>query len=169
MSGTGRDVHTTPYRIAGVTLDEKSIVRRGAEVEQEKKIAIYDLLAGNSFAPNGSPGGPYRLILGIAEGRLVFDLRLQDDSEHAKVILSLTPFVRVLKEYRTVCDSYYAAMRDAPARIEAIDMGRRGLHDEGAALLIERLDGKIAMDTPTARRLFTLICALSAGPNPISR
>jgi len=163
MSRAERDVQASRYRIAAVTLDESSIAPRGAEIEAEKKIAVHDLLEGNRFAPHGSPGGPYRLLLAVAEGRLVFDVRLEDGAEHARVLLSLTPFGRVLKDYREICDSYYAAVRGShPARIEAIDMGRRGLHDEGAMLLIERLEGKIAMDAPTARRLFTLICALCA-------
>ena len=163
MSPAGRDAQTSRHRIVGVTLDEGSIARRGPEIEEERKIAVYDLLEGNRFAPKGSPGGPYRLLLAVAEGRLVFDVRLEDGAEHARIVLSLTPFGRVLKAYREICDSYYAAVRDShPVRIEAIDMGRRGLHDEGAALLIERLEGKIHMDASTARRLFTLICALSA-------
>src|SRR5262249_17273235 len=127
------------YCIVHVTLDESSIVPREHEIEQEKRIAIHDLLEGNQFEPRDSAGGRYRLRLAIAEGRLVFDVRLEDESEHARILLSLTPFRRVLKEYGEICGSYYAAVRDAhPARIEAIDMGRRGLHDEGAALLIER-------------------------------
>ena len=115
----------------------------------------------NHFAPKGSPGGPYHVILATAEGRLVFDVRLADDREHGRVLLSLTPFRRVLKDYHQVCQTYYAALRAAlPQRIEAVDMGRRGLHDDGSNLLRERLDGKIEMDFDTARRLFTLICVL---------
>ena len=111
--------------------------------------------------PKGSPGGPYHVVLSTAEGRLVFDVRLAGGLEHGRVLLSLTPFRRVLKDYHQVCQTYYAAVREAtPQRIEAIDMGRRGLHDEGSNLLRERLEGKIAMDFDTARRLFTLICAL---------
>ena len=149
------------YRIDGVTLDRAAWTPRSSEVEQERKVAIYDLLGENHFKPKGSPGGPYHLILGIAENRLVFDVRLNDGSEHGRVLLSLTPFKRVLKDYFAVCESYYAALRDAPSRLEAIDMGRRGLHDDGANLLRERLEGKIAIDFLTARRLFTLIFALS--------
>jgi uncharacterized protein (UPF0262 family) len=148
------------FRIDGVTLDG-AWSRRSPEIEQERKVAIYDLLAENHFAPRGSQGGPYHLVLGIAENRLVFDVRLGDGSAHGRVLLSLTPFKRVVKEYFAVCESYYAALRDAPARLEAIDMGRRSLHDDGATLLRERLKGKIAIDFLTARRLFTLICALS--------
>jgi uncharacterized protein (UPF0262 family) len=149
------------YRIDGVTLDRATWTRRSAAIEQERKIAIHDLLAENHFEPKGSAGGPYHLVLGVAENRLIFDVRLADGTEHGRVLLSLTPFKRVVKDYFTVCESYYAALKDAPLRLEAIDMGRRSLHDDGAQLLRERLKGKIAVDFSTARRLFTLICALS--------
>jgi uncharacterized protein (UPF0262 family) len=149
------------YRIDGVTLDRATWSNRSPEIEQERKIAIYDLLGGNYFEPKGSPGGPYHLILGVAENRLVFDVRLSDGTAHGRVLLSLTPFKHVLQDYFAVCESYYEALRDAPLRLEAIDMGRRGLHDDGANLLRERLEGKIEIDFLTARRLFTLICALS--------
>jgi uncharacterized protein (UPF0262 family) len=150
-----------PFRIAAIALDERSVSHRTPEIEQEREIAIYDLLEHNHFAPNGSRGGPYRLALSIAENRLVFDIHLKDGAEHAHVVLSLTPFKKIVKDYFLVCESYYSAIREAPlARIEAIDMGRRSLHDEGSRLLIRRLEGKIALDFDTARRLFTLICAL---------
>ena len=152
----------SPYRIAGVTLDGATVARRSPEIEQERNVAIYDLLERNHFHPIGSPGGPYRLHLSVAEGRLVLDVRLDDETQHGRVALSLTPFRRVLKDYIEICASYYAAIRQAhPVKIEAIDMGRRGLHDEGSNLLMERLAGKIDIDFETARRLFTLICALS--------
>jgi uncharacterized protein (UPF0262 family) len=150
----------SPFRIAGVELDEKSVLRRAKEIEEERAVAIRDLLEKNEFAPHGSPGGPYHLVLSIAENRLVLDIRLTDASEHKKVVLSLTPFRRVVKDYFMICESYYNAVKHAPAQIEAIDMGRRGIHNEGADILKERLKGKIAMDTDTARRLFTLICVL---------
>ena len=149
------------FRIDGVTLDRATWGRRSVEIEQERKVAIYDLLGENHFEPQGSAGGPYHLILGIAENRLVFDMRLSDGSTHGRVLLSLTPFKAVLKDYSALCESYYAALRDAPSRLEAIDMGRRSLHDDGANLLRDRLEGKIAIDFLTARRLFTLIFALS--------
>ena len=149
------------FRIDGVTLDDKTLARRSPQIEQERKVAIYDLLGENHFQPRGSGGGPYHLILGIEENRLVFDVRLSEGTEHGRVMLSLTPFRRLLKDYNALCESYNAALHDAPSRIEAIDMGRRGLHDDGARLLRERLDGKIAIDFLTARRLFTLLCALS--------
>ena len=150
-----------PFRIAAIALDERSVSHRTPEIEQERDIAIYDLIERNHFAPNGSPGGPYSLNLSIAENRLVFDIRLGDETAHGRIALSLTPFKKIVKDYFLVCDSYYEAIREAPlARIEAIDMGRRGLHDEGSRLLMERLEGKVALDFDTARRLFTLICTL---------
>jgi uncharacterized protein (UPF0262 family) len=151
----------TKFRLAAITLDEGSIVRRTREIEQERDIAIYDLIEANSFRPEGSHGGPYRLELAIEENRLVFDIRLEDDTPHGKVMLSLTPLRRVIKDYFLICESYFRAIRTAPpSQIEALDMGRRGLHDEGSKLLAERLAGKIAVDHDTARRLFTLICVL---------
>jgi uncharacterized protein (UPF0262 family) len=150
------------FRLAVVALDDATVARRSQEIDQERNVAIYDLLEKNHFQPVGSPGGPYHLVLGIAENRLVFDVRLGDGTEHGRVALSLTPFRRVLKDYLEICASYYAAIRQAhPVQIEAIDMGRRGLHDEGSNLLMERLSGKIDIDFETARRLFTLIYALS--------
>jgi uncharacterized protein (UPF0262 family) len=149
------------FRLSAITLDERTIVRRTREIEQERDIAIYDLLEANSFRPEGSNGGPYKLTLGVEENRLSFDISLEDDREHGKVMLSLTPFRRVIKDYFLVCESYYKAIRNAPpSQIEALDMGRRGLHDEGSTLLSERLKGKIAIDHDTARRIFTLICVL---------
>jgi uncharacterized protein (UPF0262 family) len=151
----------SPFRLSSVTLDERTIVRRTREIEQERDIAIYDLLEANSFAPEGSKGGPYKLTLGIEENRLTFDIRLEDDSAHGRIMLSLTPFRRVIKDYFLICESYFKAIRNAPpSQIEALDMGRRGLHNEGSALLQERLKGKIETDHDTARRIFTLICVL---------
>ena len=152
----------SPFRLAGIVLDEKTVVRRTREIEQDREIAIYDLLESNSFKPIGSEGGPYNLVLAIEENRLVFDIHLEaGNAPHGKVMLSLTPFRRVIKDYFLVCESYYKAIRTAPpSQIEALDMGRRGLHDEGSRLLEERLKGKIELDFDTARRLFTLICVL---------
>ena len=148
------------YRIVDLVLDEKTVVRRSPDVEHERKVAIFDLLEENSFAPTGSAGGPYVLHLAIEENRLVFDIRVDGDP-HGKVMLSLTPFRKIIKDYFLICESYYDAIKTAaPAQIEAIDMGRRGLHNEGSQLLKERLDGKIEIDFDTARRLFTLICVL---------
>ncbi len=151
----------TDFRLAAITLDERSILRRTREIEQERDIAIYDLLESNSFHPEGSQGGPYNLMLGIEENRLTFDISLQDGTAHGKVMLSLTPFRSVIRDYFLICDSYFKAIRTAPpSQIEALDMGRRGLHDEGSKLLQERLKGKIEIDHDTARRIFTLICVL---------
>jgi uncharacterized protein (UPF0262 family) len=149
------------FKIAAITLDEATVVRRSPDVEHERKIAIYDLIEENRFTPVGSPGGPYHLHLAIEENRLAFDIRLLDDTAHGKVVLSLTPFRRIVKDYFLICDSYYKAIRSAtPSQIEAIDMGRRGIHNEGSTLLKDRLSGKIEVDFDTARRLFTLVCVL---------
>jgi len=148
-------------RLVDVVLDEASIAPRGPDVEHERRIAIFDLLEQNKFAPAGGEAECYRLKLGIQENRLVFDIQLEDGAQHATHVLSLTPLKRVIRDYFVVCETYYQAIRAAsPSQIEAIDMGRRGLHDEGSQLLAERLNGKIDVDHDTARRLFTLICAL---------
>ena len=149
----------SPYRLVGVTLGEAA--PRSREIENEREIALHDLLESNSFAPVGSHAGPYTLVLGIEQNRLVFDIHLEDGAPHGRVMLSLTALRRVVKDYFAVCESYFKAIPDQPsARIEALDMGRRGLHDEGARLLCERLKDKIVLDFDTARRLFTLICVL---------
>jgi uncharacterized protein (UPF0262 family) len=149
------------FRISAIALDEKTVVRRTREIEQEREIAIYDLLESNTFVLEGSEGGPYKLILGVEENRLIFDIRLEDDSEHGRVMLSLTPFRKVIKDYFLICDSYFKAIRNAPpSQIETLDMSRRAEHDEGSKLLRERLTGKIEVDHDTARRLFTLVCVL---------
>jgi uncharacterized protein (UPF0262 family) len=149
------------FHLSAITLDESSIVRRTREIEQERDIAIYDLLEGNSFRPEGSHGGPYKLVLGVEENRLTFDIALEDGTPHGKIMLSLTPLRRVIKDYFLICESYFKAIRHAPpSQIEALDMGRRGLHNEGSELLKERLKGKIDVDHDTARRIFTLICVL---------
>ena len=149
------------FRLIGVTLDEAA---PQPQPGGERDIAIHDLLVANSFTPIGSHGGPYRLVLGIAQNKLVMDVRLADGEPHGKVILSLTPFRRVINDYFQLCESYLKAVpNEQHGRIEALDMGRRGLHDEGAQLLCERLQGKIALDFDTARRLFTLIALLHPG------
>lgn len=148
-------------RIARVTLDEKSVVRRSAEVEHERAVAIYDLIEENRFALVNGPTGPYGLWLSIAENRLVLDVRSEQDEPVIKVMLSLSPFRKIVRDYFAICESYFEAIKKAsPSQIEAIDMGRRGLHNEGAELLRDRLGGKIDLDPNTARRLFTLVCVL---------
>jgi uncharacterized protein (UPF0262 family) len=148
-------------KLVAVTLDEQSIGRSGPDIEHERAVAIYDLIEENIFQPADQPCGPYALHLSMADNRLVFDIRKADGVPVVAHLLSLTPFRRIVKDYFLICDSYYAAIRTAtPDRIEAIDMGRRGLHDEGSRTLMERLKGKVEIDFPTARRLFTLICVL---------
>jgi uncharacterized protein (UPF0262 family) len=149
-------------RIVGVTLDEESIGRSGPDIEHERAIAIYDLIEQNLFAPDGHHGnGPFTLHIGITGNRLMFDIRKEDGEPLVAHLLSLTPFRRIVKDYFMICDSYYQAIRTAtPDKIEAIDMGRRGIHDEGSRTLQERLKGKVKVDFETARRLFTLITVL---------
>ncbi|MEE8188238.1 MAG: UPF0262 family protein [Kiloniellales bacterium] len=148
-------------RIVEISLDEHTVVRRSPDVEHERAVAIYDLIEENYFAPVGDDGGPYNLHLSIAENRLLLDIRDETEQSITKVTLPLLPFRRIVKDYFVVCETYYEAIRTAsPSKIEAIDMGRRGLHDEGSDLLRDRLDGKIEVDSDTARRLFTLICVL---------
>jgi uncharacterized protein (UPF0262 family) len=149
-------------RIVAVTLDEESIGRSGPDIEHERAIAIYDLVEKNLFAPEGATvEGPFTLHIGITGNRLMFDIRREDGSPVVAHLLSLTPFRRIVKDYFMICDSYYQAIRTAtPDKIEAIDMGRRGIHDEGSRTLQERLKGKVRVDFETSRRLFTLICVL---------
>ncbi|MGA7806588.1 UPF0262 family protein [Bradyrhizobium sp.] len=149
-------------RIAAVTLDEESIGRSGPDIEHERAIAIYDLVEQNLFAPEGAEGlGPFTLHIGITGNRLMFDIRREDGTPVVTHLLSLTPFRGIVKDYFMICDSYYQAIRTAtPDKIEAIDMGRRGIHDEGSRTLQERLKGKVRVDFETARRLFTLITVL---------
>jgi uncharacterized protein (UPF0262 family) len=160
MSEDRQQVQTADPRLIEVTLDEGSIGRNNAEVEHEREVAIFDLLEKNSFALDGHDG-PYTLHLSLADNRLVFNVGDSGRSPIQQVTLALSPFRRLVKDYFLVCESYYAAIKTQPAsKIEAIDMGRRGIHDEGSHLLLERLRGKIEVDIATARRLFTLLCAL---------
>ncbi len=148
-------------RIIEINLDETSIGRNTPEVDHEREVAIFDILEGNCFVLEDGPVGPYRLNLAIVEKRLAFEVLREDGAAITTFLLSLSPFSKLIKDYFLVCESYYEAIRTAPpSRIEALDMGRRGLHDEGSRILQERLKGKIATDFDTARRLFTLICAL---------
>ncbi len=152
-------------RIIDVTLDERTILWRSADIEQERRIAIFDLLEDNHFAPQRPQAdgyaGPYKLQLAVVEGRLALDIKRQDDSHQETLVLGLAAFRRPIRDYFAICDSYYAAIRNAtPAQIETVDMARRGIHNDAASLLKERLEGKIDVDFDTARRLFTLICVL---------
>ena len=157
MSGVDRN----RARLIDVELDE-SIGRSTPDVEHERAVAIFDLIEENSFSPVGDEqGGPYRLKLSLAESRLVFAISREDGTSVVTHILSLTPFRRIVKDYYMICESYYEAIRSStPSHIEAIDMGRRGLHNEGSQTLQDRLSGKIDIDFDTARRLFTLVCVL---------
>jgi uncharacterized protein (UPF0262 family) len=153
------------HRIKDITLDDRTIVWRSADVEQERRIAIFDLLEDNVFRPlrdyPDGYAGPYNLHLGVEEGRLVLVLSREDGSALETLILSLGTLRRPIKDYFAICDSYYEAIRNAtPQQIETVDMARRGIHNDAAELLKERLGGKIEVDFNTARRLFTLICVL---------
>ncbi|MBT3333320.1 MAG: UPF0262 family protein [Rhodospirillaceae bacterium] len=148
-------------RIAQIVLDERTVIRRSADIEHERRVAIFDLLEENSFQPNGDFTGPYNVVMGMEENRLALDIRDLEDAHLTRVLMPLTPFRRIIRDYFTVCESYFQAIKSAtPSKIEAIDMGRRGLHNDGSDLLRERLDGKITVDNETARRLFTLVCIL---------
>jgi len=154
---------TDTNRIAELILDDTGLPAPTPEVEQERKVAIFDLLEDNRFglADERAPDGPYRLDLSVVESRLVFDTYTENGDAAGAFHLSLSPFRQVIRDYFQICQSYFDAVkRLPPAQIEAIDMGRRGIHDEGARTLLERLDGKIETDMGTARRLFTLICVL---------
>ena len=151
------------HRLASIELDTATLPAATAEIEHERRVAIFDLVEKNSFEPVGAEGGPYALKLSLQDNRLVFDIREQGgaDGSGRTYALSLTPMKGVLKDYVLICDSYYEALRgSSPSQIEAVDMGRRGLHNEGAELLKQRLKGKVVVDHETARRLFTLVCAL---------
>ena len=152
-------------RIAELTLDEATVLRRNPEVEQEREVALRDLAAESSFTPLKSVerghGGPWRLRLAVSDGRLAMAVRDREGVEAETIGLGLARFRRVVREYFAICDSYYKATRKASAReIETLDMARRAIHDRGTRQLLEALDGKAATDFVTARRLFTLICVL---------
>jgi uncharacterized protein (UPF0262 family) len=161
MTRSERAAAKRTNRLVAVTLDENSIGSSNPDVEHERAVAIYDLIEDNSFTPHEGGEGPFALHLSITGSRLMFEIRRKDGTPVVAHLLSLSPLRRIVKDYYTVCDSYYAAIRTAtPDRIEAIDMGRRALHDEGSNILMERLKRKVDVDFDTARRLFTLICVL---------
>jgi uncharacterized protein (UPF0262 family) len=154
--------------ITHIEIDTSGMPAPTPEIEQERRVAVFDLLEENSFvlpARDGEvPDGPYRLTLAIRDKRLVFDVDTEGGQQAAEFHLSLSPFRQVVKDYWQICESYYAAVKNKPpSQIEAIDMARRGIHNEGARILQERLEGKAEVDTDTARRLFTLICVLHFG------
>jgi uncharacterized protein (UPF0262 family) len=168
MSGPSSDSASAPggsHRIAHIALDEETILWRNADVEQERRVAIYDLIEENTFKPVRSvergAKGPYRLKLAVQDGRLAMEIADNEEAVLETLLIGLARFRRPIREYFAICDSYYQAIRKAtPAEIETIDMARRGLHNNAAELLVERLEGKVETDFATARRLFTLICVL---------
>lgn len=164
MSEASTDTVASRNRLAEIVLDPASIGRGNANIEHEREVAIYDLLDENSFELEGRDEGPYKLTIGLVDDKLaltVYSAAQEQDEPIVAHYLSLTPFKRIMKDYFLVLDSYYQAIRSAqPSRIQAIDMGRRGLHDEGSRVLVERLEGKVKIDFDTARRLFTLVSAL---------
>ncbi|PLR22133.1 hypothetical protein SGCZBJ_18755 [Caulobacter zeae] len=150
---------TPKHFLKTIAIDEDSLAAASRDQEQERQVAIFDLLDENYFEPAEAQGGPYDLKLSLIENRLALDIA--GGGYEKRHLLSLSPFRGVIRDYFMICDSYYQAIRNStPQQIEALDMGRRGLHNEGSALLRERLDGKVKTDLDTARRLFTLICAL---------
>lgn len=153
------------HRICHIELDDKTIIRRNEDIEHERRVAIYDLLENNRFAPKAAMPddykGPYHVTLRMEDNRLAIDIRTEDMQQLSTIVLPLSPFRRIIKEYFLICDSYYTAIKkSSPRHIEAIDQGRRSLHDEGSELLRIRFSDKIEIDFETARRLFTLICVL---------
>jgi uncharacterized protein (UPF0262 family) len=156
-------------RLIGIEIDDAGLPTPTPEIEQERRVAVFDLLEDNSFTlpereDRQIPPGPYHLSLAIRERQLVFDIKTEDSGPAAQFHLSLGPFRQVVKDYFRICESYFDAVKKlAPSQIETIDMARRGIHNEGARVLEDRLDGKAVLDTDTARRLFTLICVLHWG------
>ena len=156
-------------RICHIEIDDSGLAAPTPAIEQERRVAIFDLLEDNSFAlpareGRAAPNGPYRVALAKRDGRLVFDIATEDAQKITEFHLSMGPFRQVIKDYFQICESYLDAVkRLPPSQIEAIDMARRGIHNEGASVLQDRLDGKAEVDTDTARRLFTLICVLHWG------
>jgi len=156
------DQRNTNDRLVEVVLDDESIGRATPDIEHERAVAIFDLIEDNMFRPaTDEIGGPYKLKISVVDSRLVFEISRENDDPVITHVLSLTPFKKVIKDYFMICESYYEAIRTlTPTQIEAIDMGRRGVHNEGSETLKDRLSAKIEMDFDTARRLFTLICVL---------
>lgn len=163
MTGAVESAARGDHRIVAIRIDETSLGAAGQAVDDERQVAASDLLKQNLFIPEGAPGGPYELSIALVDGRLAFDI--SGPEFRRRHLMSLHPLRGAIKDYFLICESYNAALRDAsPGRIEAVDMGRRGLHNEGSERLRERLKGKVEMDLDTARRLFTLICALYRRP-----
>lgn len=152
------------HRLQSVQIDEASLAPMTRDVEHERQVAIFDLLEENYFQPDGAESGPYDLVISLIDGRLALDIK--GPNYEKRHLLSLSPFRGVIRDYFMICESYYQAIRQAtPSQIEALDMGRRGLHNEGSERLRERLEGKVSTNLDTARRLFTLVCALHRRPS----
>lgn len=148
-----------PHKLSSIEVDAATLPAATAEIEHQRRVAIFDLIEQNSFTPEGAEGGPYALRLSSQDNRLAFDISGPDFSRTH--VLSLSPMKTVIRDYALICESYYEALRgSSPSQIESVDMGRRGLHNEGAELLRARLEGKVEIDKETARRLFTLVCAV---------
>ena len=148
-----------PHKLSSIEVDVASLPAATAEIEHQRRVAIFDLVEQNSFTPEGAEGGPYTLRLSSQDNRLAFDIVGPDFARTH--VLSLSPMKTVIRDYALICESYYEALRgSSPSQIESVDMGRRGLHNEGAELLKTRLEGKVEIDKETARRLFTLVCAV---------
>ncbi|MGD9509326.1 MAG: UPF0262 family protein [Geminicoccaceae bacterium] len=151
----------SPHRIVALELDRRSVVRWSAQVEHERSVAIFDLLENNYFKVVETTEGPYRVVLTLRDSNVVFSVACDGAPEPIEITLSTRPFRRVVKDYFMICDNYFQAIKGAtPSRIEAIDMARRGLHNEGSEILRNALEGKVEIDHDTARRLFTLVCVL---------
>ncbi len=148
-----------PHKLSSIEVDAATLPAATAEIEHQRRVAIFDLVEQNSFTPEGAEGGPYALRLSSQDNRLAFEISGPDfERTH---VLSLSPMKTVIRDYALICESYYEALRgSSPSQIESVDMGRRGLHNEGAELLRGRLEGKVEIDKETARRLFTLVCAV---------
>ena len=148
-----------PHKLSSIEVDAATLPAATAEIEHQRRVAIFDLVEQNSFTPEGAEGGPYTLRLSSQDNRLAFDIVGPDFARTH--VLSLSPMKTVIRDYALICESYYEALRgSSPSQIESVDMGRRGLHNEGAELLRGRLEGKVEIDKETARRLFTLVCAV---------
>ena len=152
------------HRLQAIQIDEASLAPMTRDVEHERQVAIFDLLEQNYFQPEGADSGPYDLVISLVDGRLALDIK--GPTYEKRHLLSLSPFRGVIRDYFMICESYYQAIRQStPSQIEALDMGRRGLHNEGSERLRDRLEGKVKTDLDTARRLFTLVCALHRRPS----
>lgn len=161
MAGPTTPIDLPPDRLLSIDFDRTLGPVASPDIEHERRVAVFDLISESKFAVAGSQTGPYHLRLSVADGRLIFDVQDRDRQRCCLLGLSIAPFRRIVKDYFLICESYYAAIKTAtPSQIETIDMARRGLHNEGSDLLIERLKGKIAIDFDTSRRLFTLVCVL---------